>query len=79
VARTAILRKDLELVALQEIRSFPGGEHVVSVEIECGAEEDSDMGWRLHVIARDEAELGRINYAAKTTTERLKRRYCLKR
>nr|WP_245289069.1 hypothetical protein [Bradyrhizobium sp.]CUT16484.1 hypothetical protein CDS [Bradyrhizobium sp.] len=47
MARTAILRKDLELVALQEIRSFPGGEHVVSVEIECGAEEDSDMGWRL--------------------------------
>jgi hypothetical protein len=78
VGRTAILRKDLELVALQEIRSFPGGEHVVSVEIECGAEEDSDMGWRFHVIAKDEAELGRINYAAKTTTERLKRRYCLK-
>lgn len=78
MARTAILRKDLELVALQEIRSFPGGEHVVSVEIECGAEEDSDMGWRLHVIAKDEAELDRINYAAKTTTERLKRRYCLK-
>jgi hypothetical protein len=75
VARTAILRKDLELVALQEIRSF---QHVVSVEIECGAEEDSDMGWRLHVIAKDEAEFGRINYAAKTTTERLKRRYCLK-
>jgi len=78
VARTAILRKDLELVALQEIRSFPGGEHVVSVEIECSAEDDSDMGWLLHVIAKDEAELGRINYAAKTTTERLKRRYCLK-
>ena len=78
MARTAILRKDLELVALQEIRSFPGGEYVVSVEIECGAEEDSDMGWRLHVIAKDEAELGRINYAAKTATERLKRRYCLK-
>ncbi|MDH2347074.1 hypothetical protein QCM77_37200 [Bradyrhizobium sp. SSUT18] len=78
MARTAILRKDLELVALQEIRSFPGGEHVVSVEIECGAEEDRDMGWRLHVIAKDEAELGRINYAAKSTTERLKRRYCLK-
>ena len=76
--RTAILRKDLELVALQEIRSFPGGEHVVSVEIECGAEEDSDMGWRFHVIVKDEAEPGRINYAAKTTTERLKRRYCLK-
>ena len=35
-------------------------------------------GWRFHVIAKDEAELGRINYAAKTTTERLKRRYCLK-
>lgn len=50
----------------------------MSVEMECGAEENSDMGWRLHVIAKDEAELGRIIYAAKTTTERLKRRYWLK-
>ncbi|WP_426616336.1 hypothetical protein [Bradyrhizobium sp. McL0616] len=61
------------------IRSFPSGQYVVSLEIECDAEDASDMGWRVQVIAKDEAELGRINYAAKTTTERLKRRYCLKR
>jgi hypothetical protein len=78
VARTSVLKKDLELIALQEIRSFPGGEYVVSVEIECDAEEASDMNWRLHVIAKDEAEFERIHYAAKTTTERLKRRYRLK-
>ena len=78
MVRTSILRKDLELIALQEVRSFPGGEHVVSVEIEWDAGEAPDMNWRLHVTAKDEAELGRIHYAAKTTTDRLKRRYCLK-
>jgi hypothetical protein len=41
--------------------------------------EPSDANWRLHVIAKDGAELGRIHYAAKTTTEKLKRRYGLKR
>jgi hypothetical protein len=61
------------LVALQALCSFPGGMHVVSVEIECGAE-DSDAG---DFMSKDEAEFGRVNYTAKTTTERLKRQYCL--
>ena len=40
---------------------------------------DDRRAWRLHVTAKDEADFGRIHYAAETTTERLKRRYCLKR
>ncbi|AND92611.1 bsr7705 [Bradyrhizobium diazoefficiens USDA 110] len=79
VARTSISKTDLELMALQQIRSFPGGEHAVSVEVECVAGEARDVTWRLHVTAKDEADFGRIHYAAETTTERLKRRYCLKR
>jgi hypothetical protein len=51
----------------------------VSVEVECDAGEARDVAWRLHVTAKDEADFERIHYAAETTTERLKRRYCLKR
>jgi hypothetical protein len=79
VARTSISKTDLELMALQQIRSFPGGERVVSVEVECDAGEARDVAWRLHVTAKDEADFERIHYATETTTERLKRRYCLKR
>jgi hypothetical protein len=31
--KTMICAKDLELVALREIRSFPGGEHAAHVEV----------------------------------------------
>lgn len=72
MAKISVLKKDLELIALQEIRSFPGAEHVVSVEVECDAGQPRDMNWRLHVTTKDEADFERIHYAAKTTTERLK-------
>jgi hypothetical protein len=77
MARTPVAKKELERIALQEIRSFPGAEHVISVEIECEVDQPCDMSWRLHVTAKDEADFGRITYAARTTTERLKRRYNL--
>ena len=33
VTRTSISKKALEMIAFQEIRSFPGTEYVLSVEI----------------------------------------------
>ncbi|MDA9489480.1 hypothetical protein ACVI1J_006202 [Bradyrhizobium diazoefficiens] len=72
-------RKDLELIALQEIRSFPGGELVIAVEVECDEDDPNTMNWHLNVTAADGADIDRINYAARTTTERLKRRYALQR
>ncbi|MBR0902621.1 hypothetical protein [Bradyrhizobium liaoningense] len=78
MAKALISTADLERIALQEIRSFPGSEHVRSVEVECETSIPRDINWRLYVIASDEGDLDRIQYAAKVTTERLKRRYMLR-
>ena len=78
MTKALISRADLERIALQEIRSFPGSEQVRSVEVECESEAPRDTNWRLYVIANDEGDLDRIQYAAKVTTDRLKRRYDLR-
>ncbi|WGD55534.1 hypothetical protein QA641_17585 [Bradyrhizobium sp. CB1650] len=78
VARALISKADLERIALQELRSFPGSEHVLSVEIECETDAPYDIDWRLYVIANDEGDLDRIQYAVKVATDRLKRRYALR-
>ena len=75
VVRASISRKDLERIALQELRSFPGAEHVISVEIEGQSDQASDVNWTLLVTAKEGGNLERIQYAARTTSDRLKRRY----
>lgn len=35
VAKALISKADLKRIALQEIRAFPGSDHVISVEVEC--------------------------------------------
>jgi hypothetical protein len=77
VPRTLVSKSDLELIALQEIRHVPGGELVISVEIEHGDAEPDGLNWRLLVIAKDGADLDRLQNAATTTRHRLKRRYQL--
>ncbi|MBR1071316.1 hypothetical protein ABIF65_011853 [Bradyrhizobium japonicum] len=77
MARKLVSKADLELIALQEIRHVPGGELVISVEIEHGDVEPDGLNWRLLVIAKDGADLDRLQYAATTTSHRLKRRYQL--
>lgn len=71
--RKQVAAKDLELIALQEIRSFPGGEYVCHVEVE-----PQGGDWTIFATARDGADLDRIQYAVKVTSERLKHRYCLR-
>ncbi|MGX1106564.1 hypothetical protein AB7M47_004947 [Bradyrhizobium elkanii] len=71
--RTPISVKDLELIALREIRCFPGGEYVCHVEVI-----PSNADWRLHATVRDGADLNRIQHAAGATTFRLKHRYQLR-
>ena len=74
----ALLSKaDLERLALQEIRSFPGTELVISIEVECGPQEFG-ANWTLHVIAQDGCDLDRIHHAADTASHRLKQRYDLR-
>ncbi len=35
MAKALISKADLKRIALQEIRAFPGSDHVISVEVEC--------------------------------------------
>ena len=71
--RTMICAKDLELIALREIQSFPGGEHVAHVEI------DRPHGdWSLAVTARDGADFAQIRSAVETAIRRLKQKYSLR-
>ena len=79
MAKTLISKADLERIALQEIRGLPGSEYVRSVEVEYETSAPHGINWRLYVIANDEGDLDRIQYAAKVTTDRLKRRYDLRR
>ncbi|PAY09546.1 hypothetical protein CK489_02780 [Bradyrhizobium sp. UFLA03-84] len=71
--RTPISARDLELVALREIRSFPGGEHVCHVEVV-----QANPDWKLHATVRDGADLERIQHATGATEFRLKHRYQLR-
>ncbi|MTV13015.1 hypothetical protein FDV58_24110 [Bradyrhizobium elkanii] len=71
--RTPISVKDLELIALREIRSFPGGEYVCHVEVI-----PASADWSLHATVRDGADLNRIQHAAGAATFRLKHRYQLR-
>ncbi|WGD51563.1 hypothetical protein QA641_40055 [Bradyrhizobium sp. CB1650] len=75
MSRSLVSKDDLERIALQEIRSFPGTENVLSVEIEFERSDRPGMSWRLHVLAQEGCDLARVQYAAKTTTDRLKHRY----
>jgi len=79
VVTTSISAKDLELTALREIRAFPGGEYVVSVELEVDETGSAgDTKWTLTATVRDGADLDSVQYAVSTTCRRLKHRYSLR-
>jgi hypothetical protein len=78
VLKSPVAKQDLERLALQQIRSFPGGEHVIRAEVEYQSDPRKDINWKLHVIAKEGADFERIQYAARTTTDRMKRLYNLR-
>ena len=69
--KSPVAKQDLERLALQQIRSFPGGEHVIRVEVEYQSDPRKD-------IAKEGADFERIQYAARTTTDRMKHLYNLR-
>ena len=79
VAKEFIARHDLERIALQEIRAFPGCEHVTDVEIEHQIDRALKTNWTLHVYTCVGANMERIQYAINTTRQRLRQRYDLRR
>ena len=79
MAKEFIARHDLERIALQEIRAFPGCEHVTDVEIEHQIDRELKTNWTLHVYTCEGANMERIQYAINTTRQRLRHRYDLRR
>jgi hypothetical protein len=78
VAKELIARNDLERIAMQEIRAFPGCEHVTDVEIDYRLDSVVPANWTLHVFTREGGDMARIQYAINTTRKRLQRRYDLR-
>ena len=77
VAKTLVSKQELSLIALQEIRSFPGSEHVASVEVDQQIDKVTKTNWTLHVFASEGANMERIQFAINTTRKRLRHRYDL--
>lgn len=74
MTKTLIARHDLERMALQEIRSFPGGEYVTGIEIAYQLDKVLRTNWTIHVFTREGADMMRIQYAITTTRKRLRHR-----
>jgi hypothetical protein len=57
VSKILVSKQDLERIALQAIRSFPGGEDVTAVDVGYRIDKVIQTNWTLHVITRDGANL----------------------
>ena len=78
MAKELIARHDLERIAMQEIRAFPGCEHVSDVEIEYRLDRVLKTNWMVHVFTREGANMERIQHAINATRHRLRHRYDLR-
>jgi hypothetical protein len=78
MSKELIAKEDLERIAMQEIRSFPGCEYVTEVEIEYQGDKELMTNWTIQVSTREGGDLERIQYAINTTRKRLRRRYDLR-
>jgi hypothetical protein len=79
VAKDLIARHDLERIAMQEIRAFPGCEYVTDVEVEYEIDRVLKTNWNMHVYTCEGANLERIQYAINATRDKLRHRYDLRR
>jgi hypothetical protein len=62
VSKILVFKQDLERIALQAIRSFPGGEDVTAVEVECQIDMVICANWTLQVFTREGANLERMQH-----------------
>jgi hypothetical protein len=77
MAKALVTKQQLALVALQEIRSFPGVEHVSTVEVDRQIDKVANTNWTLHVFTSEGADMSRIQFAINTVRKRLRHRYDL--
>ena len=78
MSKMLVSKQDLERIALQSIRSFPGGEDVTAVEVEYRIDKIIRTNWTLHVFTRDGGNLERIHDAISTKRKRLRHQYDLR-
>ena len=78
VTKTLIAKHELERIALQEIRAFPGCEYVTDIEIAYQVDRVLHTNWTIHVFTREGGDMMRIQYAVTTTRNRLQHRYQLR-
>jgi predicted membrane-bound spermidine synthase len=78
MAKALVTKQDLALIALREIRSFPGGQHVTDVEVDGEIDKVAKTNWTLHVFTTEGADMARIQFAITTTRKRLRHRYNLR-
>lgn len=78
MTKTLVARHELERIALQEIRSFPGCEYVTDIEIAYRVDRVLHTNWTIHVFTREGGDMMRIQYAVTTTRNRLRQRYDLR-
>jgi hypothetical protein len=62
-----VARQELERMAMQEIRAYPGCDPISVVEIEYAVDEISGVNWIMHVFTREGANMERIQYAINQT------------
>lgn len=79
MAKEFIARHDLERIAMQDIRAFPGCERVTNVEVEFQIDPLLKTNWNMHVHTCEGANPERIRYAINATRDRLRHRYDLRR
>jgi hypothetical protein len=78
VTKTLVARHELERIALQEIRSFPGCEYVTDIEIAYQVDRALHTNWTIHVFTREGGDMLRIQYAINITRKKLRNRYDLR-
>jgi hypothetical protein len=67
MSKELLAKQDLERIAMQEIRAFPGCEHVTEVEVEYQVDEVHKTNWTIHVFVREGGDMERIQHAINTT------------
>ena len=78
MTKTLVARHELERIALQEIRSFPGCEYVTDIEIAYQVDRALRTNWTIHVFTREGGDMLRIQYEITTIRNRLRPRYDLR-
>jgi hypothetical protein len=77
VAKKLISAKDLELVALQELRGLPGCERITLVRVSRISDQRFETNWSLIALTSDREQSDAIRAATARTQEKLRDIYNL--